>query len=301
MADNLIDDLMGELNQNKHNVRHEQHHQQQPTDWNHIADQFSQNESYQRNDNCNQSYNNLQENQQQFFQISVDNQNNLMHPPIININDSLLNQNQIRFLQPVNENGTLVNKVDSNSSDQNFLGNFACPIQTNIPMSNNNNTNSSFLPNEDNIQEKMQQTNFSSQNLSTTKAKKMRKNLKDILKAEPVFQNQNINSSNQHSAKNQSISSIFNNENKYNIANNCSFVTNGIQNVYQMPLNIENFQHIPQVSLLLNSSNDNQVIYNPNIVIILYLFDYSKWSVLTVKLLSSYHGLLVAHLGPPAN
>jgi len=277
MADNLIDDLMGEMNQNKHNVRHEQHHhQQQPTEWNQIADQFTQNESYQRNDNCNQSYNNnLQENQQQFFQISVDNQSNLMHAPIININDSLLNQNQIRFLQPVNENGALVNKVDSNSSDQSFMGNFACPIQTNIQMSNSNNSNnSSFMPNENNIQEKMQQTNFNLQNLSTTKTKKMRKNLKDILKAEPVFQNQNTNSSHQHSAKNQSISSIFNNETKYNITNNCSFVTNGIQNVYQMPLNMENFQHIPQVSLVLNNSNDNQVIYNPNIVIIFHLFDY---------------------------
>ena len=255
---------MGELNQNKFNGKQEQH---QSSEWNDISNQF---QSYERDHNCAQTYNNLQDNQ--FYQISTNMQGEIS-PSMVNINDSsaysstLLGQNHIRFLQPVDRNGVVLNNVISNQiSNQNFVENITYEFQTNNLGSNNN----SYLPNEINNHEKINQMNSNIQNVPIAKQKKVRKNLKDILKAEPLLQNQVISNTSQPTTKTRSISSIFSSENKIN-SNSCSFMKDASQSVYQIPVNIENYQQIPQLPLVVNNSNDNQMIFNHNKVFFLIL------------------------------
>ena len=243
MADNLIDDLMGELNQNKQNGRQEHH---QSPEWNTISNNF---QNYESDINCADSYNSFQDNSN-VYQISHSSTPGEINNTIININDpnilsnELLGQNHIRFLQPVDQNGVQFSNLISNqTTNQIFIENGTCQFQTN---------NEPFFTNEDNNQNKLNQTNLT---IQPVKTRKNRKNLKDILKIEPFLQNQNINNSNQPSNKARSISSIFNNANKNNLSTSCSFTSEVPQNAYQIPINLGNYQQIPQVSLAVNNSN----------------------------------------------
>jgi hypothetical protein len=251
MADNLIDDLMGELNQNKQNERQEHH---QSPEWNTISNNF---QNYESDVICADSYKSLQDNSN-VYQISHTGTPCEINTTMANINNSnilsneLLGQNHIRFLQPVDQNGVQFSNLISNqTTNQIFIENGTCEFQTN---------NEPFFTNEDNNQNKLNQTNLAIQSVKT---KKNRKNLKDILKIEPFLQNQNINNSNQPSNKARSISFIFNNANKNNLPNSHSFTTELPQNAYQIPINIGNYQQIPQVSLAFNNSN----ALDPNMVI----------------------------------
>ena len=256
MADNFIDDLMGELNQNKQNGRQEHH---QSPEWNNTSNNF---QNYESGINCGDSYNNLQDNSN-VYQISHTSSPGEINTTMININDSnilsneLLGQNHIRFLQPLDQNGVqFTNLISNQTTNQIFIENGTCQFQTN---------NEPFFTNEDNNQNKLNKTNLT---IQPVKTRKNRKNLKDILKIEPFLQNQNINNSNQPSNKARSISSIFNNANKNNLPNSSSFMTEVPQNVYQSPINIGKYQQIPQVSLAVNNSN----VLDPNMVMTFKFF-----------------------------